>query len=91
MTIDIVTNRTDLGPYDYELLLSSNLLCRHHLHFAYEMGIPIPRTLFHPRWWINGAVIRGNDWQPRYREVTEVHLMLLPKRKDIYKAIAGVL
>jgi len=36
-----------------ELLLRFSLPCKHHLLHACATGIPIPRSLFHPRWWLN--------------------------------------
>jgi hypothetical protein len=50
-----------------ELLLRFSLPCKHHLH-ACATGIPIPRSLFHPRWWLNGPPISKalTPWKPQY-------------------------
>jgi hypothetical protein len=40
-----------------ELLLRFSLPCKHHLLHAAQSGQPIPRSLFHPRWWLNGPPI----------------------------------
>jgi hypothetical protein len=40
-----------------ELLLRFSLLCKHHILHACATGIPIPRSLFHPRWWLDGPPI----------------------------------
>ena len=40
-----------------ELLLRFSLLCKHHLLRACIAGTPIPRSLFHLQWWLNGLSI----------------------------------
>jgi hypothetical protein len=47
-----------------ELLLRYGLPCRHYLQEIYRNGVPIPRSLCHPRWWIFGPTIRFSNWQP---------------------------
>ena len=51
-----------------ELLLRFSLPCKHHLIRACATGTPIPRSLFHPRWWLNGpAILRAlSPWKPQY-------------------------
>jgi len=51
-----------------ELLLRFSLPCKHHLLHACATGIPIPRSLFHPRWWLNGPPISEafTPWKPQY-------------------------
>lgn len=50
-----------------ELLIRFGLPCRHYLVAPCHDGIPIPRSLFHPRWWINGEKIQIATWTPSYR------------------------
>jgi hypothetical protein len=51
-----------------ELLLRYSLPCKHHLLRACLTGTPIPRSLFHPRWWLNGPPISKTftPWKPQY-------------------------
>src|SRR5437764_1047237 len=56
----------DLGACRCELLLRFGLPCKHHLLRAYRVGMAIPKSLVHPRWWLNGPVVHQLDWQPRY-------------------------
>lgn len=39
-----------------ELLLRFGLPCKHYLRQICLNGSPIPRSLLHPRWWLQGAV-----------------------------------
>jgi hypothetical protein len=50
----------------------NSLPCKHHLLRAYTTGIPIPRSLFHPRWWLNGPPIPKalTPWKPQYEDST---------------------
>jgi len=89
ITWEAYTNNTDLGPCECEPLLAYSLLCRHYLLRACQQGNPIPRSLIHSRWWLEGP-ISNHNWKPRYREDTEQQLVLFPKRKDIYKAVANL-
>ena len=45
-----------------------SLPCKHHLLHACATGIPIPKSLFHPRWWLNGPPISKalTPWKPQY-------------------------
>jgi hypothetical protein len=85
--MDLVDNQNDLGPCNCELFFANSLP---YLARACETGLPIPLSLFHPRWWIKSDVFRGKDWRLRYPEPTDQQLLLSPKRRDIYTAIAGV-
>jgi hypothetical protein len=51
-----------------ELLMRFSLPCKHHLLHACATGIPIPKSLFHPRWWLNGPPISKalTPWKPQY-------------------------
>ena len=50
-----------------ELLIRFGLPCKHYLAQPFEDGAPIPRSLIHPRWWINSEPIRISEWTPTYR------------------------
>ena len=60
-----------------ELILRYGLPCKHFLAMPYEDGAPIPRSLVHPRWWLNGDAIQTTGWTPSYRTFT---LPLSPSR-----------
>jgi hypothetical protein len=75
----------DLGKYDYKLIARYSLPCRHYLLRAYQIGLPLPKSLIHPRWWLKGPTIRKGAWQSAYAQ--EKALILLPKRRDIYKSV----
>ena len=55
-----------------ELLLRYSLPCKHYLLEAAQTGQPIPKTLFHPRWWLNGPPIVKTfiPWKPYYAQST---------------------
>jgi hypothetical protein len=55
----------DLSACRCELLLRFGLPCKHHLKRACLAGMPIPKSLVHPRWWLKGPVVHHTDWQPR--------------------------
>jgi len=59
-----------------ELPLRYSLPCKHHLLYACEAGLPIPRSLFHPRWWLNGPPISKTflPWKPYYGVPRESHV-----------------
>lgn len=57
---------TDLGRCRCEILLRFGLPCKHHLLRAYNAGMPIPKSLIHPRWLLKGPVVHPLVWQPRY-------------------------
>jgi hypothetical protein len=50
-----------------ELIMRFGLPCRHFLALPCQDGAPIPRSLVHPRWWINGEPIQIAEWVPSYR------------------------
>jgi hypothetical protein len=56
-----------------ELLLRFSLPCKHHLLQAARTGQPIPVSLFHPRWRLNGPPITKSftPWKPSYGISTE--------------------
>ena len=51
------------GRCECELLLRFGLPCVHYLYSYYLTGEAIPRTLCHPRWWIEGGPIT-TIWAP---------------------------
>jgi hypothetical protein len=56
----------DLGPCNCEVLLAFSLPCRHYLLRAWRTNEPLPRSLFHPRWWIRGPPITIGGWKPSW-------------------------
>jgi hypothetical protein len=61
-----------------ELLLRYSLPCKHYLLEAAQTGQPIPKTLFHPWWWLNGPPIVKTfiPWKPYYAQVYSLQLQL---------------
>ena len=51
---------------DCEVLLRFGIPCQHHLRRAFLENSPIPKTLLHPRWWLNGPDILSTNWVPFY-------------------------
>lgn len=49
-----------------EIRLRYGLACRHYLKKAYDEGVQLPKTLVHPRWWLNGPNIYHTNWVPFY-------------------------
>jgi hypothetical protein len=49
-----------------EILLRFGISCCHYLKKAYLEDFPIPKTLVHPRWWLNGPPIHSTNWVPFY-------------------------
>jgi hypothetical protein len=64
---DIAANRP-LGDCHCQILLRYGIACKHYLKRIYERGQPIPRSLLHPRWWLQGPIVRYKEWQPQYPE-----------------------
>ena len=56
----------EMGPCRCELLLRWGLPCKHYLQQIYHNGQPIPRSLVHPRYWLQGPAIHSTNWQPQY-------------------------
>lgn len=61
------------------------LPCYHDLWKAYETGIPLPRSLVHPRYWLAGHVHRPREWAPSYESITQ--LIISPKRARLESAL----
>jgi len=49
-----------------------SLPCKHVLKRAFDTGEPIPRSLVHPRYWLQGPIMHEGEWQPRYPEEARV-------------------
>jgi hypothetical protein len=75
---------TNLIDCNCELLLRYGLPCKHHLLQAYHTGQPIPRSLLHPRWWLDGPAIQTGKWVPIYGQ--QQTLLLSPKGKGMADA-----
>jgi hypothetical protein len=93
-----IANENTLAPCDCEILHQYSLPCKHFLLKVAQCGSPIPRSLLHPRWWLNGPVIRRGpwgerSWKPQYMEGMgeQRGLVISPKRKDVYRIMAEVL
>ena len=52
-----------------ELILRYGLPCKHFLILPHLRGEPIPRSLFHPRWWTNSLPIRITGWMPSFHTI----------------------
>ena len=63
-----------------EILLRYSLPCRHYLQEIYRNGQPIPRSLVHPRWWVNGPLIQCTGWRPIISTIT---LPISPVRNQV--------
>jgi MULE transposase domain len=63
------------SPYRCQILLRFGLPCKHVLKRAFDTGEPIPRSLIHPRYWLQGPTIHAREWQPRYAEDARVDYM----------------
>jgi hypothetical protein len=60
-----------------ELVIRFGLPCKHYLALPFQDGAPIPRSLLHPRWWINSEPVRLTHWKPLYHTFS---LPILPPR-----------
>ena len=54
------TTDLHLGPCECQLVLRCSLPCKHYLLRAYQTGVPLPKSLIHPRWW------HHDGWVPFY-------------------------
>ena len=55
-------NPPEMGACECEMLLQFGLPGGHHLYPYYLSGQPIPRSLCHPRWWLEGGPIITAQW-----------------------------
>jgi len=58
------SNPPKMGACDCAMLLQFGLPCQHHLYPFYLSRQPIPRSLCHPRWWLEGGPITTVNWAP---------------------------
>jgi hypothetical protein len=56
----------DLGSCKCQIYLGFGLPCRHQMKRSWATGEPLPRSLIHPRWWLNGPLITFTEWTPIY-------------------------
>ena len=48
------------------------LPCAHDLQTTWSMGLPIPKSLVHPRWWLGGHILQNREWKPTYEPLQAV-------------------
>jgi hypothetical protein len=60
-----------------ELLLRYSLPCKHHLIHACKADLPIPRSLFSLRWWLDGLPVSKAflQWKLYYGTLSESHIL----------------
>jgi hypothetical protein len=63
------------SPCRCQVLLRFGLPCKHVLKRAFDTGEPIPRSLIHPQYWLQGPTIHAREWQPRYADDARVDYM----------------
>jgi hypothetical protein len=72
----LTTNESiEESPCRCQVLLRFGLPCKHVLKRAFDTGEPIPRSLVHPRYWLQGPTTHAREWQPRYAEDARVDYM----------------
>ena len=82
-------NEGSLDWSDYGITCSCLLLrqqalpCKHYLIVPWLRGLQIEKSLFHPRWWVNGPAICDSNWKPSF--YTE-ELVVSPPRKTTASA-----
>jgi hypothetical protein len=60
----LVRSATELSALGLEILFRYRIACKHTVIRHYLNNEPLPLTLFHPRWLINGPPIRSTGWEP---------------------------
>ena len=55
---------SELGLCYCSLITQWGLPCRHYLYRYYASGEPLPRSLCHPRWWLDRGPITQLNWEP---------------------------
>jgi len=63
---ELATQPITAGSCDCDIYIRYELPCRHYLLRACIQGFPIPISLLHPRWRLNGPPIAPGNWQARY-------------------------
>jgi hypothetical protein len=76
-------NPPEMGDCECVLLLQWGLPCIHYLYPYYLSGRAIPRSLCHPRWWIEGGPIQINDWSPLVEYLPNPHF----ERQPLFTAV----
>lgn len=71
---------------DCKLLRQYGLPCKHWLSKPFLQGVPIPKTLIHPRWWIRGPV--AMEWAPLFDRQP---LVFSPKKTSVAARLTDVL
>lgn len=80
---EAVSSGASLGDCHCEILLRFGIACKHYLLRCFRSGEPIPRSLLHPRWWLQGPAIRSTNWKPQYPQDAE-------ERAEEEQAISGL-
>jgi hypothetical protein len=62
------TQKECTGSFRKQYLLP----CSHDLQRAYNTGLPIPKSLVHPRWWVEGHTPTTAAWEPSYQAIEPV-------------------
>jgi hypothetical protein len=81
MDIGIIHSLSFDAACECENPIQYSLPCRHSFKQACLDGIPIPLSLFHPRWWLNGPPITNDSWNPSYNVLPLDYTS--PNRNDI--------
>jgi hypothetical protein len=62
----LISANIDLGVYKRcQILVKYGLPYKYHLR-TFKAGMPIPKSLIHPRYWLKGLTTHQPNWQPRY-------------------------
>lgn len=64
MDAAVAPETPQIGNCDCSILRQFGLPCVHYLQPYWYSGQPIPRSLCHPRWWLNGSAITSSFWGP---------------------------
>ena len=90
MTTDDIEPSTDCMC---DLLLQFGIPCRHWIVRCVREGLPIPKTLLHPRWWIQGPIAPAN-WRPSYSEAattTPEAMTMTPGERTVLSGLHRVI
>jgi len=75
------TEGIDLGICNCQLRFQYSLPCWHDLLPLYQAGQAIPRSMLHPRWWIDGPILTASKWTPRLIEDSAI--LVSPRKRDV--------
>ena len=73
----------ELGECDYEILTRWSLPCKHWLLRCLQQKFPIPVSLYHPRWVLEGPPYRLPGWWPAFSD--DLIPIFDAQRRDIYQ------